>query len=187
MVSSPGDSNYANPDSLPTFDSNFSDNLILRVDGTVAGGPVLDSTTKQKAAGGTWTMFQAEYVGKNGSMDQRDLEGKLKTRLRIRLLIPPKKKEELVMEGEVTRVMMPRASSVISTVSLCERRGDGANNKVDGESDEQGLLHCGGEVWIQNIETGDRKKLGLFSVVKLRTPELADLHFSVPPPRRGLQ
>ena len=182
LVSSPGDSNYANPDALPAFDSSFSDNIILRVDGTVAGGPILDSTTNQKAAGGTWKMFHAEYVGTD--TDQIGFQDKLKTRMRIRLLIPPKKEEELVLEGEVVRIMMPRPSSVISTIGLTDTMHERNGDISDGEGVEAGLLQCGGEAWIQNIATGKRKKLGLFSVMKLRTPEQGELHFSVPPPRR---
>ena len=60
-----------------TGDDTKSDNIILRVDGTIAGGPTLDQQTNQKAAGGTWKMIK-------GSDDAT-------TKLRIRLVIPPKK------------------------------------------------------------------------------------------------
>jgi len=62
-----------------------SDNLVLRADGSIMGGPVLETSTKQKAAGGSW-----KFVETNGS-----------TILQIRLLVPPTKKRELVFEGIV--------------------------------------------------------------------------------------
>jgi hypothetical protein len=176
VVSFPIDSNYANPDSLAVFESHNSDNMILRVDGSVAGGPFLDSKTKQKAAGGSWKMFQAEYIGPQEGMVKNN-EKIIKTRMRIVLLIPPLKKEELVMEGEVTRITMP--SSLISRPKETPEGGD--------EEDQDSLLHCGGEAWIREISTGRRTKLGVFSVVKLRTFDPSELHISVPPTRRGLQ
>jgi hypothetical protein len=41
-----------------TGDNTKSDNIILRVDGTIASGPSLDQQTNQKAAGGTWRMVK---------------------------------------------------------------------------------------------------------------------------------
>lgn len=66
-----------------------SENIVLRVDGTIAGGPTLDLETKQKAAGGIWKML----VDDDGTV-----------RLRIRLVIPPKKERIMVMEGVVDRI-----------------------------------------------------------------------------------
>jgi hypothetical protein len=70
-------------------DENTSENLILRVDGTIAGGPTLNLETRQKAAGGTWKIIAHE----NGEVV-----------LRIRLVIPPEKNRILVMEGLVERL-----------------------------------------------------------------------------------
>jgi len=170
MVSFPIDSNYANPDSVADMTNSIhSDNLILRVDGAVAGGPLLDSRTKQKSAGGSWKMFEAEYIGRRENQDNSTI---IKTRMRIVLLIPPQKTEELVMEGEVTRIAMP-AIDLLGSVTEHPQRDS--------------LLHCGGEAWVQEISTGRRKKLGQFSVVKLSPNDPEQLHFSVPPPRRGLE
>lgn len=181
VVSFPLDTNYANPDSLTQMESRNSDNFILRVDGSVAGGPFLDSKTKQKAAGGTWKMFQAEYIGPQGETAPSTSKEKIiRTRMRIVLLIPPLKEEELVMEGEVTRIIMP--TSLLSR-PVNAKEGDGND---DIEEEEDGLLHCGGEAWIREIATGRRKKLGLFTVVKLRTLDPSELHISVPPTRKGL-
>jgi len=73
-------------------DGSKSENLVLRVDGTTAGGPILDPQTSQKAAGGTWKVI---------------LDDNNKTaQLRIRLVIPPKKDRILVMEGEATKRSM---------------------------------------------------------------------------------
>jgi len=183
VVSFPLDTNYANPDSLTQFESHNSDNLILRVDGSVAGGPFLDSKTKQKAAGGTWKMFQAEYIGppQGGTVPSTSSEKIIRTRMRIVLLVPPLKKEELVMEGEVTRITMP--TSLLSR-PINAKEG-GGNDDVE-EEEQDGLLHCGGEAWVREIATGRRKKLGLFTVVKLRTLDPGELHISVPPARKGL-
>jgi hypothetical protein len=68
-------------------DINRSDNLVLRVDGTTAGGPILDQETRQKAAGGTWRI-------EHNSNTKVDI-------LVIRLIIPPKKERILVLEGAV--------------------------------------------------------------------------------------
>ena len=77
-------------------------------------------------------MFQAEYIGPQEGMVKNN-EKIIKTRMRIVLLIPPLKKEELVMEGEVTRITMP--SSLISRPKETPEIGD--------EEDQDSLLHCG--------------------------------------------
>jgi hypothetical protein len=178
--------------------SSSSSNMILRVDGSVAGGPILDLDTNQKAAGGSWRMYQAEYVGD----DEDDAEAygnKIKTRLQVRLLIPPSKTEELCLDGEVTRLMMPHYSSQgtasaggssfgnLNLSSALEDKNGAIIDNGNNENQEEALLHCGGEAWIQNIETGERTKLKQpFALMKLPTPESSQLHYSVPVPRRGL-
>lgn len=114
-----------------TGESTKSDNLILRVDGTTAGGPILDYEQQQKAAGGTWRILE------NESEDAG-------IRLRIRLVIPPQKERILVMEGEVTRISMtpsdlPLATSTFGIPALEERL-----EKSKEEQDD--MLHCAGEV-----------------------------------------
>jgi len=166
LVSSP------NMEQLESILPDSSDNIILRVDGGVAGGPVLNQRDNQKAAGGNWRMFQARWAG-GGDMPEME-----QTRLRIRLIIPPEKNEVLVMEGEVTRVMMPRASSSFSLNIALEDQ-----EKMNNEENDF-FLHCNGEVWVQDIEgTGKRRKLGLFSAMKLETPEQGTIRYTVPPPK----
>jgi hypothetical protein len=89
---------FSSPTGFPPDDdgdSSKSENLVLRVDGTTAGGPILDHETNQKAAGGTWKMIP------NEEDDDDDT-----ARLRIRLVIPPKKDRILVMEGTATKRSM---------------------------------------------------------------------------------
>jgi len=89
------------------------DNMILRVDGGVFGGPILNAENGQKAVGGNWKVYQAEWGGGGGKM-----KGSMSTRMRIKLLVPPKKNEEVWFEGEVIRTMMPtndQSSSPAST------------------------------------------------------------------------
>ena len=109
-------------------DDTKSENLILRVDGTTAAGPTLDLDLKQKAAGGTWKVLS---------------DGDGKVRLRIRLVIPPKKERILVMEGDVTRMSMdtdiPLASKAFGIPHL-EAKAKEANKAMED------LIYCGGEV-----------------------------------------
>lgn len=122
------------------------DNLILRVDGTIAGGPIFDSILQLRAAGGSWRMFQAKYVGKIG-----EKQGDVQTRLRIEMIVPPKKDKILVMEGKVNKVAMgPDAdSSGIASIG------------ATGNSEH--ILTCSGDSYVQDIE-GVRRKSGLFSI-----------------------
>ena len=80
-------------------DSSRSDNLILRVDGTIAGGPILDPETRQKASGGTWTLQLLDQPEE----DALSLSSTTAT-LRIHLIIPPKKERVLVMTGRLVLV-----------------------------------------------------------------------------------
>lgn len=172
LVSSPN-RNIEGLEKLAFMLPDSSDNLILRVDGGVAGGPTLNQSDNQKAAGGNWKMFQARWAG-GGDMPEME-----QTRLRIRLIIPPEKNEVLVMEGEVTRLMLPRGSA---SFSLKLAFGDDDTNE-NNEKENDFFLHCNGEVWVQNIEgTGKRRKLGLFSAIKLDTPDQGSIRYTVPPP-----
>ena len=165
------------------------DNLILRVDGSVAGGPILESQTKQKAAGGSWKLYQAEYVG-NDETDSLLYKDKIKTRLQIRLLIPPAKTKELWLDGEVTRIMMPNAQSKLSsTFNLLDLSAIVDSTYQNGEynsaeQSQEALLHCEGEAWIQTIEQPqDRSKLGSFALIKLSTLDMSKLHYTVQIPK----
>ena len=114
--------------------SDTSENIVLRVDGTIAGGPTLDVETRQKAAGGTWKMLTDE----DGTV-----------RLRIRLVIPPKKERIMVMEGIVNRAgsqsNIPMASNTFGIPQLEEL----AKNNEDDESLQ--LMLCSGEVRLFQI------------------------------------
>lgn len=107
-----------------------SDNLVLRVDGTTAGGPVLDPETQQKAAGGTWKFMEDEETGE--------------VKLRIRLVIPPTKQRILEMEGRVTRIELnngyPMASRAFGIPELEERI------KKASQGDMDDMLQCDGQV-----------------------------------------
>ena len=78
-------------------ESKSSDNFILRVDGQVMGGPILDAQYQHKAAGGEWKMFRA--IRKSGASSSSIAPPETQTRLRIRLLVPPAKERALVMEA----------------------------------------------------------------------------------------
>ena len=108
-----------------------SENLILRIDGTTAGGPILDPETNQKAAGGTWKMID----NGNGSV-----------KLRLRLVIPPKKERVIEMVGEVERFStdmggIPMTSKAFGVPHLEEM----ATRARKGENSED-MMHCSGEV-----------------------------------------
>lgn len=128
-----------------------SENLILRMDGTTAGGPILDRETQHKASGGTWTLS-----GETANT----------ARLLIRLEIPPKKERILVMEGALERVSMkgkdmPMASNTFGIPALEEL-------KSRDEVDMDDFLFCGGQVWIEDAVIGrNRDEIGKFSVMKL--------------------
>lgn len=134
-------------------DSTRSDNLILRVDGTTAGGPILDQETRQKASAGTWRI--------TGDTPET-------AKLRIRLIIPPKKERILVLKGKLELVSMsadlPLAKSTFGIPALEEKAAKAA-------SDIEDLLYCSGTVAIEDAVTGlNRKEIGDFSIMKLNTP-----------------
>jgi hypothetical protein len=108
--------------------------LILRVDGTTAGGPVLDPETNQRAGGGTWRMMI-------------DNDGDVK--LRIRLVIPPKKERVIEMIGIIERLSVdpgiPMASKAFGVPHL-EAMAQEANT-----NDMVDMMHCSGEVSISKL------------------------------------
>jgi hypothetical protein len=125
-----------------------SENIILRVDGTTAGGPTLNIETNQKAGGGTWKMM----VQENGA------------HLRIRLSIPPRKERILVMEGPVIRMGAPMDVPVASRafgIPHLEARAKEADKDIP----EQ--LICSGDVYIEEAITKERAFVGEFSLMKL--------------------
>ena len=145
----------SSPTGFPAEDSSndSSENLVLRVDGTVAGGPILDPATRQKAAGGTWKLLESE----NGEVQ-----------LRVRLVIPPKKERVIEMIGVVNRVSMkapaPMASRAFGIPYLEEMA------KLS-SSDLEDIMLCGGEVFIEDAVTKkNREQIGDFSLTKLQGP-----------------
>ncbi|KAL3801019.1 hypothetical protein HJC23_002312 [Cyclotella cryptica] len=187
-------------DSLPDDNSSTStspqssDNLILRVDGQVMGGPILDAKYQHKAAGGSWKMFQA--VRKSGEGGRSDSQV-VQTRFRIRLLVPPEKERVLVMEGEVTRLGFGGKDSSFSSAFV------GAGGLLDGMSSDkllkddtansrkdtggETLIYCGGEAWMEDVDGGRRRKLGPFSLMKLKTVDRSKLIYTVPASRVGVE
>lgn len=148
----------------PSQDS--SENIVLRVDGTIAGGPTLDLETKQKAAGGTWTTSKQE----NGDV-----------RLRIRMAIPPKKERILVMEGLVvrtgSRIDGPMPSTAFGIPHL--------KTQVHETSKATACpLTCSGDVYVEDaITKKNRKSVGEFSLMKLRGPMKNDQYtITIPKP-----
>lgn len=144
------------PTGFPAEESgdDKSENLVLRVDGRTAGGPILDMESRQKAAGGTWKMV----VDEDGNV-----------RLRIRLVLPPKKERIMVMEGEVNRMNVgtdiPMASKAFGVPNL-EARLKNSNE------DMEDLMHCGGEVFLEDAATKtNRERIGTFSLMKLQSPK----------------
>lgn len=147
-----------------------SENLILRIDGTTAGGPILDQETQQKASGGTWSLSG---------------ETATSARLLIRLEIPPKKERVLVMEGALERVSMkgqdmPLASNTFGIPALEQLKSQNAVEMED-------YLFCGGQVWIEDVITGrNRDEIGSFSVMKLNlSTDPTQYSITVPRPVRN--
>ena len=145
------------------------ENIILRVDGTTAGGPILDTETKQKAAGGTWKYIE----------DENDI------RLRIRLVIPPKKERILVMEGIVNRISMnldiPMTSKAFGIPKLEAMAKEGNKSK------EKDTMHCAGDVFIEDAVTKqNRENIGTFSLMKLQGPlDTGKYTITIPKPIRN--
>jgi hypothetical protein len=150
-------------------DSSRSDNLVCRVDGTIAGGPILDQKTRQKASGGTWRM-----TGNTADSAQ----------LRVRLVIPPTKNRILVMEGNIRKVSMaselPMTTSTFGIPQLEQKAAEAAAEMED-------LLFCRGSVWIEDAVTGEnREDIGKFSLQKLNTPtDPTEYTITVPKPVRN--
>ncbi len=170
-------------------ESKSSDNFILRVDGQVMGGPILDAQYQHKAAGGEWKMFQA--IRKSGASSSSTSTPATQTRLRIRLLVPPEKDRALVMEGEVTRLVMPgtveEASSSGQEWTMASGGVFEGMLKSIGDMQPQpetksgeGLLYCAGEVWMEDAEGGtNRKKVGTFALMKLKSVDRKNLIYTV--------
>jgi len=194
VVSSPLEAETA---SIEDSESKSSDNFIFRVDGQVFGGPVLDAQYQQKAAGGQWKMFQAvrKTSDRNESEDGSAASPATQTRLRIRLLVPPKKDLALVMEGEVTRLIMPGAGDAATSSSdgwmmagggmldgMLENLDDGVGQSSQSGAAKggDGLLYCAGEAWMEDAEGGaNRKKIGSFSLMKLKAIDRKNLIYTV--------
>jgi hypothetical protein len=130
---------------------NQSENLVLRVDGTIAGGPTLDQETRQKASGGTWKLILGE--------SPED------AKVRIRLVIPPKKERILVMEGKLDRFarsLPPMAGNTFGIPLLEEKMKQTKSNPQDNS------LHCSGTVHLEDSITGaNRVDIGGFFLTKL--------------------
>lgn len=146
----------SSPTGFPAQESTneFSENLVLRIDGTTAGGPVFDQETMQKAAGGTWKILE----GNDGEV-----------KLRIRMLIPPKKNRVLEMIGNVNRMgigsditMASRAFGVPFLEALAK--------KSSGDTGD--FMMCDGDVFLEDAVTSkNRERIGEFSLTKIHGPK----------------
>lgn len=185
-------------------DSSMSENLILRVDGLTAGGPILDMQNMQRAAGGTWKFFEAERVRKAG--DNEDEEVERQTRLRVRLVVPPKKDRILCMEGHAQLVSssaigaksidassmiapgtfgIPQAEEVKKKADQARAERIGTDVSLGDNEAREDVLRCSGEVWIEDARTGDnRKKIGRFVMEKERISDPSKLVYTIPRPTR---
>jgi hypothetical protein len=151
-----------NNDSINTGTTTTSDNLILRVDGTIAGGPILDPMTRHKAAGGSWKYIETtENDGHTTDGSSSNDTNQVKNAsLQIRFIIPPKKDRVLVMEGPLKKFS-----------TLPETTTDGLLSDID----ERYI--CSGNVWIEDATiaenpssfstTSCRDEIGTFSIVKI--------------------
>jgi len=181
------------------IDPDVSENIVLRVDGTTAGGPILDVENQHRAAGGTWKFFQAQWVGSSTSDNNtKPDESLLQTRLRIRLLIPPSKDKVLVLEGEVNRggFVTPETISQDNVEQLRKTSSFGMNVLMEGNEqratkpnisdDEQAFLQCSGEMWVETSAGGKKKrsKLGQFSLIKHEERDPSQYQYTILPPQR---
>ncbi|KAL7522920.1 hypothetical protein ACHAWX_007685 [Stephanocyclus meneghinianus] len=196
VLSSPlGVESFPDGGSSTSAPQRSSDNLVLRVDGQVMGGPILDAEYRQKAAGGSWKMFRAvRRSGNDGEEKTRESKA-VQTRLRVRLLVPPEKVRVLVMEGEVTRLGFGGKDASFSSafvgdgglldgMSSEKLLKDGASSSRNDTGDES-LIFCAGEAWMEDVDGGRRRKLGPFSLMKLKTVDRSKLIYTVPASRLG--
>jgi hypothetical protein len=172
------------PTGLPVEEgADASDNLVLRVDGTVSGGPILEPETRQKASGGTWRLLHGDdNKGGDDGKDGKDDD----VQLRIRLVIPPTKERILVMEGRVDRAAFGDLSLARNTFGVPELEavagGGGGGGGAKGPRLED-LLHCAGQAWIEDAVTGaNRTEVGRFSITKLKQRDPRRLTVTVPRP-----
>jgi hypothetical protein len=144
-----------------------SENLILRIDGTTAGGPILDPETKQKAAGGTWKILEGE-------------DGEVK--LRIRLVIPPKKERVIEMIGRVNRIGMGSTDIPMASKAFGIPHLEAMGKKSSSEDDY--FMMCGGEVYVEDaITKKNRERIGEFSLTKIQGPKArSDYTITIPKP-----
>lgn len=195
IVSSPFGDSSLEGDGL----SSASDNFIFRVDGGVAGGPILNYEFQQKAAGGSWKFFQAQL--RKSNPDEIPV---IQSRLRVRLLVPPEKSQTLVIEGEINRLVSPNVDDLSTSSSSDAWRiasggmldgmssklisgEDGTDTKIPSQEQSQdAMIFCRGEAWLEDTEDGsNRKKLGPIALMKLKTPDRNKLIYTVPASKGG--
>jgi len=200
LISSPGGPMLDEEDMLEamTGDPSSSENLILRIDGSTAGGPILDVENQHRAAGGNWKFFQAEWCGEG--RNDKDKKPLLQTRMRVRLVIPPSKDKVLVMEGEVKRGTLTSAESV-SLDNANELRASSSfgmnrvvnkpqSNAMNNVNDGDPFMYVTGEAWVEDAVEGDsrngrnRTKLGRFSLMKRKDRDPSQYQYSIPAPQR---
>lgn len=129
-------------------------------------------------------MFQA--VRKFSESDAPVAPPVPQTRLRLSLLVPPSKERTLVMEGEVNKLDMPKESvnqwSRTSFDGILEdlSTNESDRNQSSGNDQQEGLLYCSGEAWMEDTDGGgNRRKLGPFSLMKLKQIDRSKLIYTV--------
>jgi len=154
----------SSPTGFPAEDStnDSSENLILRIDGTIAGGPILDPATRQKAAGGTWKMILQNDDGSDGG----------EVRLRLRLLIPPKKERVIEMIGVVNRISMKSPQAPMTSRAFGIPYLEEMAKLSSTSSDMDDIMFCAGTVFVEDaITKKNREQIGEFSLSKLQGPK----------------
>ncbi len=158
----------SSPTGFPVEESSneSSENLILRIDGTTAGGPILDPETRQKAAGGTWKIME----GDDGEVT-----------LRIRLLIPPKRERVIEMIGQVNRISLGSQVAMASKAFGIPHLEALAKMPT---SDTEEFMVCGGDVFVEDsITRKNRERVGEFSLTKIQGPKSSgDYTITIPKP-----
>lgn len=133
---------------VETGNPTQSDNLILRADRGVAGGPILDQETRQKAAGGMW-----------------EVDGH---KLYIELLIPPEKERVLVLRGTIEQPSIPSLPMTRNTFGIPEL--EALKERTTQHDEEE--VYCTGKVWLHDVGTKlNRNEIGTFAMKKLKYSE----------------
>ena len=89
-----------------------------------------------------------------------------------------------MMEGEVKQFLSGTEISLSKSTFGIPELEAAAQNK---DADMEDLMHCGGQVWIEDAVTGkNREEIGTFSLMKLHSPlEPGKYSITIPRPVRN--